>query len=196
MANMMQGFDGIGRVGFIDELRNVGSKKEPLYVLHFTVAVKNSRELEDGMDPRDGETLYEAADGKVYAQSTMWVRCTVWNGYAQAMDRNLSVGDLVQVKGQLAYDLETGGPRTFVTKEGYPGAKFELDRVDVNILTRFESDDEDPTDEIDEIEEEEEVTRPKARPAKTKAVEPKVRQRPEKVATSNGSGPKSRRGPF
>lgn len=65
------------------------------------------------------------------------MRVTCWNGHAEAMARLLSVGDLVQVEGEIAFELETGGPRAYVDRDGYAAARFEMSRdVQIDILHR------------------------------------------------------------
>lgn len=129
----------IGRVASIEELKQVSVGSKAIDVLHFSVAVNSSRKLGADNAPaiKPGEKLYTAPDGSEYGQSTLWMRVTCWNGHAEAMSRLLSVGDLVQVEGEIAYELETGGPRAYVDKDGYAAARFEMSRdVQVDILHR------------------------------------------------------------
>lgn len=172
--NMLQTMRLIGRVASIEELKQVNVGRTAMDVLHFSVAVNNSRRLGvDGALPaRPGEKLYTAPDGSEYAQSTLWMRVTCWNGHAGAMARLLNVGDLVQVEGEIGYDLETGGPRAYVDKDGYAAARFEMSRdVQIDILHRAGSGNGPST------------------PAETEppAEKPKAQTRPRPPATSDAS---------
>jgi single-stranded DNA-binding protein len=192
---MLQKISLIGRVGFIDDLANVGSKKEPLHVLHFTVAVKNSQEIENESQLRDGEEAWEAPSGRLFAQSTLWARCTLWGNYAATMADILNVGDLVQVEGQLEFDPFTGGPRVYETKQGDAGAKFELNRVSMAILSRVDNGDAEPIDEpveADDAEAEEELE-PEPVPVRARARATQSRTRPARIARTNPNGATSAR---
>jgi single-stranded DNA-binding protein len=137
--NMLQTMRLIGRVASIEELKQVNVGSKAMDVLHFSVAVNSSRRLgvDNALPLRPGEKLYTAPDGSEYAQSTLWMRVTCWNGHAEAMARLLGVGDLVQVEGEMAFELETGGPRAYVDRDGYAAARFEMSRdVQIDILHR------------------------------------------------------------
>ena len=59
-------------------------------------------------------------------EETTWFRVAVWGNQAEACNQYLSKGRRVLVEGRLAPDPNTGGPKTFVRRDGAIGASFEV----------------------------------------------------------------------
>jgi single-strand DNA-binding protein len=59
-------------------------------------------------------------------KTTIWVRVTAWRKTAEVAAQYLKKGSAVLVKGELAPDKETGGPRIWQGRDGVAKASYEI----------------------------------------------------------------------
>lgn len=80
-------------------------------------------------------------------EQTTWFRVSVWGRQAEACNQYLHKGSQVFVEGTLQSDPATGGPPTFMRKDGTAGATFELRASTVRFLAGGQPDE---TEEVEE----------------------------------------------
>lgn len=68
-------------------------------------------------------------------QSTTWFRVTAWNRLAETCSEFLTKGRLVLVVGTLQADPETGGPKTWVGRDGSTRASYEVRAITVKFMS-------------------------------------------------------------
>ena len=78
-------------------------------------------------------------------KKTIWYKVTAWGKLAEICN-SIMKGDRVFINGRLAADPETGGPRTWIDKEGVTRSQFELTASEVRFLTSRDKT-ETPTEE-------------------------------------------------
>lgn len=104
---------------------NVGSEPQMRYlpdgtaVTNFSVAANKNWKDSNGVDH----------------QVTTWFRVSTWGKQAEVMNQHLQSGALIMVTGELQPDTATGGPRTYVRKDGTVAASYELRANQVKFLS-------------------------------------------------------------
>ena len=93
----------VGRVGNEPEMRYT---PDGTAVTNFSLAVNKSN--------------------KNGSKTTTWFKVTAWRKQAEATAEYLKKGRQVMVEGDLAADMDTGGPRVWTARDGTPRASFEV----------------------------------------------------------------------
>lgn len=64
------------------------------------------------------------ADGEY--KTIIWFNVMAYGNLAEFINKYVNVGDLVMATGKLTPDLNTGNPRAYITKDGKPGATYDV----------------------------------------------------------------------
>jgi len=87
-------------------------------------------------------TSMRVASNRTYTDSsgapvkeTIWFNVSVWGKQAESVNTYLKKGSMVLIEGELRPDKETGNPRTFMRKDGNPGASYDVNARTVRFLT-------------------------------------------------------------
>ncbi len=57
---------------------------------------------------------------------TMWAKGTIWGKAAERAANSIKKGNTIELRGELVFDPETGGPKVFDKRDGDKGAAFEI----------------------------------------------------------------------
>ena len=77
---------------------------------------------------------YTASNGQ-QVKETIWMRITTWGKQAETCNQYLRKGSKVLVEGRLSPDPATGGPKTYLKKDGTPGANYDITASTVRFLS-------------------------------------------------------------
>jgi single-strand DNA-binding protein len=77
---------------------------------------------------------YTASNGQT-VKETAWFRVSAWGKQAETCNQYLKKGSKVLVEGRLSPDPATGGPKTFMKKDGTPGASYDVTANTVRFLS-------------------------------------------------------------
>jgi single-strand DNA-binding protein len=77
---------------------------------------------------------YTASNGQ-QVKETIWMRITTWGKQAETCNQYLRKGSKVLVEGRLSPDPASGGPKTYMKKDGTPGASYDITASTVRFLS-------------------------------------------------------------
>lgn len=77
---------------------------------------------------------YTDQTGKM-VKETVWFRVSAWGKLAETCNNYLQKGKMVLIEGRLTVDPNTGGPRTWVGKDGTARASYEVTAQTVKFLS-------------------------------------------------------------
>jgi single-strand DNA-binding protein len=77
---------------------------------------------------------YTSSNGQL-VKETVWFRVSAWGKQAETCNQYLKKGSKVLVEGRLSPDQATGGPKTFMRKDGTAGASYDVTANMVRFLT-------------------------------------------------------------
>jgi single-strand DNA-binding protein len=72
-------------------------------------------------------------------EETLWFKVVVWGKQAESCNNYLSKGSKVLIEGELIGDPVTGSPKTYLRKDGTPGASFEIRATTIRFLDKKNS---------------------------------------------------------
>lgn len=91
------------------------------------------------------------SDGYGDKRKTLWMRVSAWGKQAETCNEYLRKGSKVLVDGRLAFDGESGNPRTYTRQDGSIGVSFEMNADTVRFLSGREGDKPEPGSIQDDI---------------------------------------------
>lgn len=77
---------------------------------------------------------YTSNNGQT-VKETCWFRVSAWGKQAETCNQYLKKGSRVLIEGRLVPDAATGGPKTFMKKDGTPGASYDVSASTIRFLT-------------------------------------------------------------
>ena len=77
---------------------------------------------------------YTSSNGQ-QVKETIWMRITTWGKQAETCNQYLRKGSKVLVEGRLSPDPASGGPKTYMKKDGTPGASYDITASTVRFLS-------------------------------------------------------------
>lgn len=80
-------------------------------------------------------------------RGTMWVECVVFGKQAEVAHEYIKKGAQLLVEGRLNYDVESSGPRAWLTKQGDARASFDLTVYYFKLLGKREDNVSEETEE-------------------------------------------------
>ena len=87
-------------------------------------------------------TSFSVASSRQYTSNsgqtvkeTCWFRVSAWGKQAETCNQYLRKGSRVLVEGRLTPDPASGGPKTYMKKDGTPGASYDMMASTIRFLT-------------------------------------------------------------
>jgi single-strand DNA-binding protein len=77
---------------------------------------------------------YTSNNGQT-VKETCWFRVSAWGKQAETCNQFLRKGSRVLVEGRLSPDPASGGPKTYMKKDGTPGASYDMMASTIRFLS-------------------------------------------------------------